>query len=271
MSLPFKGFLLLASIASASASIISISETNGDAGKPSIVEPTGSSNGALFGEDAFALVDRSHEYNGAAFDSTGRLTTGVAPDQAIASIIGLPAYLVGNPYIANANDNKDNANYSLTINVDSPSFIYLLIDNRIGDENNKDMPTLGSAGLGPMAWVADMGFVLVNTGLSPNGQPDFLAMDQGPFTSITLATRSHATVGLGIGSGVSVDEFFSVYRKQITSTITLGDQNIGSSRNMYGVVVASIPEPSTWGLMGLALGYVFIRRRRAAHRSAIGF
>jgi len=259
-----RGLVCLGFVTSASAGIISISETNGDPGKSSIIEPSGSSNGSFFQEDAFAMVDRSHECNGVAFDSLGRLTTGSGGDPAIATIQGLPAYLVGKPYIANANDNKDNAGYSLTINVDAPSYVYLMIDNRVGDENNKDIPTLGSGGIGPMAWVADLGFVLVNTGLSPNGQPDFVGVDEGPYTSIAPGLRSHSAAGLGVGPGVELNQFFSVYAKLVSSTITLGEQNDGTTRNMYGVVVASVPEPSTFGL--LALGAALLQIGRAQRR-----
>ncbi len=221
----------------ASAGIVSISESGGDAGRFSIIEPTGSPNGSVFQEDAFMFTDRTHEWNGPAFDGAGNLST------AGTTIQGLPPYLIGHPYIANANNHRDNAAYMLTITVDSASHIYLLIDNRVGDGANANPPTLGSGGSGLMPWVADMGFVQVNTGRSPNGQPDFVGADEGAqlSTSDPPARTHNATVGPGVG----LNNFATIYRKTIPAgSITLLQQNNGSL-NMYGVVVVSIAPPAT--------------------------
>jgi fibronectin type 3 domain-containing protein len=212
------------------AAIVSISETGTDAGRFSIIEPAGSPNGTVFQEDAWIFTDRTHEYNGPAFDGAGNLSTGGA------TVLGLPDYLVGHPYVANANNHRDNANYTLTVTVDTISRIYLLIDNRVGDGANATPPTLGSGGVGLMAWVADMGFAQVNTGISPNGQPDFVGADEGAqLTASDPAARTHlATVGAGVG----LNQFFTVYAKTISAgSITLRQQAAGSL-NMYGVVVA---------------------------------
>ncbi|HEY1340113.1 MAG TPA: PEP-CTERM sorting domain-containing protein [Bryobacteraceae bacterium] len=266
MSLFLRTCLFCASAAGAWAGILSITETNADPGSPAIIEPRESSNGSLFGEDAFAFVDRSHEYNGVAFDASGHLTTGSSTDPAISSFVGLPSYLLGNLYIAIANENKDNAGYTLTIQVDSPSYVYLLIDNRVGDDNNKDIPALGSGGVGVMPWVADMGFILMNTGLSPLGQSDFVGLDQGAQTIISPGDRTHLSPGLAIGAGNSVDQFFSVYRMSVASSITLGEQNDTRNRNIYGVVVAPTPEPATWIVVGLVIGAGLLRRKRSRGR-----
>ena len=90
-----------------------------------------------FGEDADAYVDRTHEHNGARIDdATGLLTTNPG---AGTTVVPLPSYLVGAQYIQNAEDNRSAVNYTLTIDVDTPSFVYLLVDNRLdgpaGDKN----------------------------------------------------------------------------------------------------------------------------------------
>jgi hypothetical protein len=244
----------LVTLSTARAAIVSISESGGDTGRFAIIEPTGSPNGSLFGEDAWMFTDRTHEYNGARFTSAGVLSTVEAAGDVV---IGLPSYLVGQPYIANANNHRDNANYLLTLTVDVPSYLYLLVDNRLGDNVNTTPPTLGSGGAGLMAWVADMGFVQMNTGLSPNGQTDFGAADEGGSLSASIpADRAHAGASqpnLAVGPGNGLNQFFTVYMKQVDAgSITLREQN-GGGLNMYGVVVAPVPEPSTFGLMGLGL------------------
>jgi hypothetical protein len=235
------------------AAVTALVETGVDSGRFSIIEPQGSPNGTFFGEDAWMFTDRTHEYNGPAFDASGNLLTtsgGAIP----ALVLGLPRYLLSAQYIANANNHRDNAAYTLTLTLDSPAILYLLVDNRLGDSATANPPTLGSGGTGLMSWVADMGFQMVNTGLSPNGQPDFVGADeggqltpQGSFPEL----RTHGTSGLETGPGQHINQYYSVYRLDVPAgDITLKEQN-GGSLNMYGVVV--VPEPQTWA-MGAAIG-----------------
>jgi len=225
----------------------SISETGGDAGRSAIIEPEQDGippEGCLFGEDAWVFSDRNHEVNGGALDEAGNLVLTAATQPA--RIVGLPAYLIGRPYIANANDHKDNPGYQLLIALPAGARLYLLLDNRLGDSNAADPPVLGDANGGLMSWVAALGFRPVNTGLSPKGYPDFVGVDEavgyGAVTSPNA--RIHAYSALGQGAGVSIDNYYSVYALDAPAgTITLGAQNDGSTRNMYGVVVEAFATP----------------------------
>jgi MYXO-CTERM domain-containing protein len=91
-------------------------------------------------------------------------------------------------------------------------------------------------------------------------------MDEG--ASITdFNARATTTTSLGTGAGNSVNSFFTIYEKDFAagSTISLKDQNDGTSRNMYGLVVTEAPEPSALGLVAVAglLGLRRNGRRRA--------
>jgi hypothetical protein len=230
------------------AAVTGIVETGGDADRFAIIEPQGSVNGSLFQEDAWMFTDRTHEWNGPAFNASGTLMT-TSSGEVPALVLGLPPYLVGHQYIADANQNRDNAAYTLTLTFDGPSRVYLLIDNRVGDAVNTTPPTLGSGGVGLMSWVADMGFTILNTGLSPNGQPDFVGADEGGQLSTQGSfpeLRTHGTTSLGTGAGQNINQYFTVYALDVQGgDLTLKEQNNGSL-NMYGVVV---PEPQTWAMM----------------------
>lgn len=177
--------------------------------------------GDYFDEDMPAYVDRAHQHNGAAFDSaTGRLST--IGDL----IVPLPEYLVGHPYVLFANDARDNSGYSAIITTDEPSIFYLLIDNRINGANqsikeNTTDPILE----GSLQWVADGGWVRMNTGISPNGQADYTAIDEG---------------GDGYGPGEGLNNFMAVYRYPTPAMeVTVSNYRIGG--NMLAVVVVPAP------------------------------
>jgi hypothetical protein len=190
-----------------------------------------------FGEDVFCFTDRTHEYNGARYNSaTGVLsTTGDV-------IVGLPVYLLGGEYVSTMNGNRDNGNppdpqfrINVTINptLTRGVWAYLLIDNRVGG-GTADPPTLGSNGTGLMAWVADDGWTQYSTGLFPNGQPDYVGIDEGG-TPANWAARTHLTT---VGPGQGLNQFSTVYRKGFNpgDTIVLKEQEAGGI-NMYGLVV----------------------------------
>lgn len=200
-----------------------------------------------FGEDVPCFTDRTHEYNGPRFDSaTGLLST-------TGDTIGvMPPYLVGGEYVSSLNTNRDNAApFGINVTIGAQNVTaYLLIDNRNGNTGYTLPPTLGSGGAGLMAWVADDGWVQVNTGLSPNGQPDFVGYDEGS-TITDFSARPHATTpgGLAYGPGEGLNQFATVYRKDFSagSVINLKEQATGS--NMYGLVVVPNPRSPVCALL----------------------
>jgi hypothetical protein len=226
-------FLLTASVSQ--AGIIQVIETNLDFDDAAIIAPN-------FSEDALAFSDRTHQHNGAAFDNSGLLTTPTGP-----TIVPLPSYLDGGEYVRFANDSRENAGYSATVIADEQLQWYLLVDNRINgpamntSSSNTTDPVLG----GSLAWVALGGWQRVNTGISPNGQADYTAVDEG---------------GDGVGAGQALNQFYSVYRYPIaTNVVTVFNNGVRGS-NMVSLV--AIPEPSTILLTSLSLLALSVARRK---------
>lgn len=179
-----------------------------------------------FGDLAPAFVDRNHRY---VSDVAGNLP--------------LPSYLVGQEYILSGNDNRDNASYRLDVTVAAPSIAYMLIDNRLSDANNANPPTFDAT---HMQWILDQGWTATANGMNRTGDPnvpDEVAFDEG--------------------ADGTVNQWYSVYSKEMDAGTFSLFQADNAGQNMYGVVVAPIPEPSTWAL-GLcsALGLWVARRAR---------
>lgn len=142
-------------------------------------------------EDALSHSDRTHQYNG--FDVFNTIAS-----------LGL----FGADYVRTANDDRNVADFSLTLNFNGTVDLYLFIDDRVGDNSNANPPTLGAL----MPWVAALGFV--DTGLN-------IGLDEG---------------GDGVGPGAGINQFGSIYKKSgVSGSIVLGAQNDGTARNMYGV------------------------------------
>jgi len=186
-----------------------------------------------FGSGAPAFVDRNHRY----LDDPGT-TPGFQP-------LAIPAYLVGNQYIMSGNDNRDNASYSLLVTVDTPSRVFMLIDNRMSADtagtDNLDPPTFGPS---HMQWIVDQGWLATSTGLNRFSNP--LVPDEVPIDE---------------GADGSIQQWFSVYYRDVAAGNFTLLQADNANQNMYGVVVMPIPEPATGGLALLvALG--LMRRRR---------
>lgn len=64
------------------------------------------------GEDAFAFVDRFHEWNGVTAD-------------------GMPSYLLGGDYVKMFNDDKIEDEYELEVQLSRPATLYVLLDLRV--------------------------------------------------------------------------------------------------------------------------------------------
>lgn len=228
---------LLLTASMSQAAIINVIETNLGGDDPAIIANN-------FGEDALTFSDRDHEHNGAAFDDSGTLVTPTG-----SNIVPLPSYLVGSDYVRFANDAKDNADYSATVFADGQVEWYLLVDNRIngpaGDtsSSNTTDPDLG----GNLQWVIDGRWERVNTGISPNGQADYTAVDE-------VGTA-------GVGPGQELNQFYSVYKFPLAiDVVTVRNANTGG--NMISLV--AVPEPSTILLtsLSLLLGLFIARRKR---------
>jgi hypothetical protein len=157
-----------------------------------------------FGSGVPAFVDRNHRY----LDNTG------------AGLV-IPAYLNGLEYIMSGNDNRDNGAYQLQVTVNAPVRCYMLIDNRLGATSGDDPPTFGA---GMMQWILDEAWLPTANGLnrfSNPGVPDEVPIDEG--------------------ANNSIEQHFSVYYKDFpVGTFTLLQAD-NATRNMYGVVIGTIP------------------------------
>jgi len=215
---------------SARAAITTVVESGlAGAEVPAIIESS-------FGEDVLTFSDRAHQHNGAAFDSG----TGL-PNVNGGSIVPLPAYLTGSSYVRFANDVRDNTGYSATVTADVPTIFYLLIDNRLNGpaaaaKTNTTDPVLG----GSLQWVIDGGWQRVNTGISPNGQGDYTAVDEA---------------GNGTGAGMGLNQFYSVWKfPAVTTQVVVRNNGFGTQNNIALVgavattpgepIVSFVPQPS---------------------------
>jgi hypothetical protein len=154
-----------------------------------------------FGNHAPAYVDRNHRYTNAS------------------DTVQIPAYLVGGKYVMSGNDNRDNAGYLLDVTVSAPVTAYLLVDNRLGDPNspNTDPPSFGPT---RMQWVLDQGWIPSSTGANRTGD-------------VSLPDE----VGIDEGADGTINNWFSVYRKNFSAGTFQLKQADNAGQNMYGVVV----------------------------------
>ncbi|MCP5524475.1 MAG: hypothetical protein H7A46_23335 [Verrucomicrobiales bacterium] len=163
-----------------------------------------------FESAAPAFVDRNHRY----LDDAG-------------NNLPVPAYLVGGEYIMSGNDNRDNDAYVLDVTVSQDVDVYMLIDNRTNkaDGSNTAPPNIGP-GTGAMEWIDPA------AGWEP---------------VISAGNRRHDTrqadeVAIDEGADDTINQWYSVYRKQFAAgTFQLYQAN-NSGRNMYGVVVTTPQE-----------------------------
>lgn len=179
-----------------------------------------------FGSGVPAYLDRNHRY----LDD-------------VPNNLPIPGYLVGFDYILSGNDNRDNASYRLDVTVNSPVTVYMLIDNRLSDGDNMNPPTFGPTS---MQWIVDGAWTPTANGFNRSKDP--AAPDE---------------VGIDEGADGSINQWFSVYYKNFDAgTFSLYQPDNGG-RNMYGVVVAPVPEPSTLALVGAGvIGLLALSRFR---------
>lgn len=183
-----------------------------------------------FGSTAPSFVDRAHRY----LDDPGTGTTGP---------LAIPAYLIGQEYIMSGNDNRDNASYRLDVTLTTPATMYMLIDNRLSDANNATPPTFDAT---HMQWIVDQGWAPTANGLNRFGNP--AVPDEVPFDE---------------GADGTINQWYSVYQKDFGAGTVSLYQADNAGQNMYGVVVATVPEPSVLVLLALGgLGLGLARQRR---------
>jgi hypothetical protein len=215
-----------------------------------------------FAEDAGALSDRVHEHNGPRFADTfgaGTLVPVPAGNPFTVELnVPLPAYMVGGDYVRFANNARDNVGYSAVVTAAGPKDWYLLIDNRwdgpngVQDGTPFNDPILG----GNLQWVIDDGWQRVNTGLSPVS----IFGPVGDYTGLDEGSPGPPVTNLGVGPGISVNNFYAVYTRKNLSAVTLGSLAM-SGANMYTVV--AVPEPASLMLLACgALGLAAARRFR---------
>jgi hypothetical protein len=118
-----------------------------------------------YGENVLAMTDRIHEHNSATAE------------------LPLPDYLLGREYVLIANNNRDNPSFQLDVGLSERCVVYLLIDNRVGDNNAATPPDFSSL----MSWVVRDEWQPVINGLNrtANGEwPDETGYDENGDGSI---------------------------------------------------------------------------------------
>jgi len=119
----------------------------------------------------------------------------------------VPAILQGLEYVRFANDDKNFAGHRVNITVGQACTMYLLIDNRLGDDARANPPTMTSP---DVAWVAQLGFV-----------------------------QTDITTEIDESANGSIDQTFTAFKGTFAAgTYTLGGMISGYGGNMYSLAVA---------------------------------
>jgi hypothetical protein len=125
---------------------------------------------------------------------------------------GLPDFLRGAEYVQTRNDYRYMPNFELTVACAKPANVYVFFDDRV------PIP----------AWLAEQ---YVDTGVD-------IGLDEGPQEGV----MDHV---VAVGGGNSIDNVFSVWRRQTdgAATIVLGPQGpTGEARAMYGIAVTPLDD-----------------------------
>ncbi len=130
----------------------------------------------------------------------------------------VPSILEGAQFVKLSQADKTTAagdpppHFNITFTAVEDATFFLFLDNRIGDENASNPPTLGG---GVMDWVLTSGFV--DTGLD-------IGLDENPVAGV-----------------VDVNASYSVFFRQVAAAeqFTFQEQNNGAARNMYGIAAVA--------------------------------
>lgn len=170
-----------------------------------------------FTEDAPAFVDRLHQWNGV-------------------TAAGLPEFLRKGDYVRTFNVDKWDAEAQLTIDLDRPSTLYVLMDDRV------EVPL----------WLrerftdtgADVG---LDEGWRDANGRRYLVGRSGGLRELNATSRESgkfpSTISLGVGPADSIDATFSVWRFTQTAIgrVRLGPPGFATERSsMYGVVAVGL-------------------------------
>jgi hypothetical protein len=183
------------------------------ANEPTLNTPVGTPfTVPTFSNTVPTFVDRNHRYSDAS------------------ATLPIPGYLVGAEYVMSGNDNRDNnppalPAYQLDISVSEPAIIFMLVDNRLSNDSNGDPPNFAE-GINPTSWT------VVMTWLGTEGYKPLLN-GLNRTTNVTWPDE----VGIDEGSDGTINNWYSIYYKQVPAGTSSIYQADNGGRNMYGVVV----------------------------------
>lgn len=161
----------------------------------------------LLADGELAYMDRTHEWE------------------------NVPAALQNAEYIMTSNNDRDNRLYEMDVTLSKAATLYMWVDNRVGDGQSADGPTIGMANPNVMLWLDVFGW-----------------------------TSTGETIDIDEGGSGSIDQTFLIYSKDVGAGMTTLYAQDYPSVNMYGV--AAVPEPMTIALLGLG-GLGLLRRKRS--------
>jgi len=199
---------------------------------------------AALGDESLAYVTRTHEWTAVrTLDTTGLLNNALTGT----TLQPFPSYLLGLEYIQLANENRTVPDYSLDVTLTAPAKAYMFLDNRLnGTLNNNSSPNTDDPDLGGnLAWVVNDGWSRVNTGFMPNGQADYIGVDEGA-TVANAAARTHPAT---TGSGNGLNQFSAIYLKEFAAGAHIGflKTNGITNINFFGVALAPSGPPPVLG------------------------